>query len=290
MSLQNVSLIELAWELFKCQQTPDKIAAKINKDRSTIYRWLEGIRQYGIRRFLHKYQNAKKGRRQRSKTDPVIKARIYALRERYHQCYGEKIQYWLKHDYDINISVSTIYEVLGEKYQLRSKWKKNQKRSLVPKAENPRQVIQHDTVDFGQIFAYTAIDIFSRDAQIIMSSGLEGKDGAKALKEQMKYFKFCDLFQRDGGSEFEKEWDQAAKRYCDRIRTARPYRKNEQAYIESFNRTLRKECLGWRKYGRKDLKKVQLKVNEFLNFYNTQRPHLSLNLMSPKQYLSHLRS
>gem|GEM_PF-4538370 len=30
-----------------------------------------------------------------------------------------------------------------------------------------------------------------------------------------------------------------------RPRTGRPYKKNEQAYIESFNRIFRKEYLGW---------------------------------------------
>ena len=149
MPLQTVSLIELAWELFKCKQSPEEIALKVNKDRATVYRWLAGIKRSGIRRFLYRYRNAKKGRRQRRKTDPIIKARIYAIREKYHQCCGEKIQYWMNHDYEVKISVTTIYEILGEKYQLRSKYKqKNQKRGPVPTADAPRQVIQSDTVDF----------------------------------------------------------------------------------------------------------------------------------------------
>ena len=41
----------------------------------------------------------------------------YAIREKYRHCCGEKIQYWLNHDYGIKISVSTIYTILGEKYQ-----------------------------------------------------------------------------------------------------------------------------------------------------------------------------
>ena len=289
MSLQTVSLIELAWELFKCKQSPDDIAIKINKDRATVYRWITGIKQCGIRRFLHKYKQAKKGRRQKRKTDPITKARIYAIREKYRHCCGEKIQYWMWQDHQVKISVPTIYKILGEKYQLRARFKKNQPRGPVPKADAPRKVIQTDTVDFGDLYAYTAIDIFGRDAQVIMGTGLEGKDGAKALKQQMEYFESCDLIQRDGGSEFEKEWEQAAKQYCHKIRTSRPYRKNEQAYIESFNRTLRKECLGWRTYKKKDLKLIQARVDEFIKFYNHTRPHLSLNLMSPKQYLSHLR-
>jgi len=55
--------------------------------------------------------------------------------------------------------VTTIYKVLSEKYQLRSKWQKNQKRDPVPAAQAPREVLQMDTVLFGEIFAFTAIGI-----------------------------------------------------------------------------------------------------------------------------------
>lgn len=287
--MKNISIIELAWELYRSNVRPDEIASRLGKHRATIYRWLKAIKQSGIREFLRKYKQAKKGRRQRRKTDPVIKARIYAIREKYRNCCGEKIKYWMKKNYDVTISVATIYNILGEKYQLRSKWKKNEKRGPVPKASKQREVIQHDTVDFGNLYAFTSIDIFTREAQVVIRPKLEATDGVKALKEQMDYFKFSEMLQRDGGSEFKAEWNKQAKKYCHRIRTARPYRKNEQSYIESFNRTLRKECLGWAKYKRKDLRFIQEKVDKFLNFYNNERPHLSLNLQAPTEYLSHLR-
>jgi len=128
---------------------------------------------------------------------------------------------------------------------LRSKWKKNQVRGPIPKAAKPREVIQHDTVDFGELYAFTSVDIYTREAQVIVRPRLEAKDGSAALRQQMNYFQFAEMLQRDGGHEFKAEWNQQAKIYCNRIRTARPYKKNEQSYIESFNRTLRKECLGW---------------------------------------------
>jgi len=48
--------------------------------------------------------------------------------------------------------------------------------------------------------------------------------------------------QTDGGPEFKGSFAQRARAYCVRHRIARPYKKNEQAYIERFNRTLRKKC------------------------------------------------
>lgn len=287
--MQSISLIEHAWELHRSGVSPDEIARQIGKHRATVFRWFRKIKQVGIQEFLRRYERSKKGRRQKRKTNPITKLRIYKIREKYHHCCGEKIKYWLKHDYSITISVPTIYNILGEKYQLRSKWKKNQVRGPVPKAKKPREVIQYDTVDFGELFAYTSVDIFTREAQVVIRSALEALDGAVALKEQMSYFQFSDMLQRDGGHEFKAEWNEQARKYCNRVRTARPYRKNEQSYIESFNRTLRKECLGWRKYKKGDLRATQEQVDEFLDFYNNRRPHLSLNLQSPKEYLSHLR-
>jgi transposase InsO family protein len=132
------------------------------------------------------------------------------------------------------------------------------------------------------LFAFTAIDIFTREAWVVITTSLDARSGERALKEHFTYFNFTQMLQRDGGPEFKAEWQQAAVNYCNRIRTARPYKKNEQAYIESFNRTLRKECPGWIKYKRSDISRVKQKVLQFLDFYNNHRPHLSLNLATPK--------
>ncbi len=288
--MKSISLIEHAWELHKAGQSADAIASKVGKDRATVFRWFVGIRFKGIRKFLKDYEQAKKGRRQKRKTDPVIKQRIYVIREKYRHCCGEKIKYWMKVDHGVTISVSTIYRTLGQKYQLRPKYRpRNQKRGPVPTAVKPREVIQHDTVDFGGLFAFTSVDIFTREASVVMGLGLSGADGQQALKKQTQYFGHSELFQRDGGSEFEAEWEAEAKNHCLKIRTARPYKKNEQSYIESFNRTLRKECLGWADYKVSDLPRIQTQVNEFLDFYNNRRPHLSLNLLAPTVFKSHLR-
>lgn len=284
-----VSLVELAFDLHQVGVSPDEIAEKVGKHRATVYRWLAGIRLYGIRRYLERYRTAKKGRRQRRKTDPIMKDRIFKIREEFHHCCGEKIRYWMLKRYGNAPSLTTIYRILGEKYQLRSKWRRNTKRGPVPHAEKPREVIQTDTVDFGDVFAFTAVDICTREASVVLEPALDASAGADALHRQMVFFGSVGLLQRDGGPEFMAEWETAASRYAQRIRTARPYKKNEQAFIESFNRTLRKECLGWLKYRREQLPELRERVQQFLRFYNTERPHLSLEMSTPTDRLSHLR-
>jgi len=87
---------------------------------------------------LDHYQQAKTGSLQKRKIDVILKRRIWGIREKYHQCCGQKIQYFLQKEFGTQVSVTTIYKVLSEKYQLRSKWQKNKPRAPVPKAKSAR--------------------------------------------------------------------------------------------------------------------------------------------------------
>lgn len=148
--------------------------------RRTIIRWSQAIDRHGsLEAFLEEYQKAKKGDRQKRKIDPILKRRIWALRKKHHQCCGQKIQYFLQKEYGTQVSVTTICKVLSEKYQLHSKWQKNQKRGPVPAARAPREVLQMDTVLFGEVFAFTAIDIYTRESDVILRSALEAIDGKR---------------------------------------------------------------------------------------------------------------
>lgn len=286
----SVTKIKICYSLFKNGVSPEAIPAQLGIDRSTVYRWIRGFKRKGIQRFLRDYRDAKKGRKQPRKTTTLAKVRIFKIREEYKGCCGEKIRYILERDYGMKVSVATIYRILGEKYVLRSKWKKYSKRGYVRKGSKPREVLQTDTVDFGNLFAFTMIDTYTKEASVVMRPRLTAKDGQCALKEQLLAFGRIDHVQRDGGSEFKKEWQDYATKHIPSIRTARPYRKNEQAFIERFNGILRKECLGYAHYKKKDIQKIQERVNEFLVYYHTKRPHLSLNMKTPAEFaaMSHL--
>lgn len=284
--MNNTTKIITAWELYNQNIPKSHIAEHLGKNRETIHIWLNGIQQLGLGKFLSNYENAKKGEREKRQLDPILKRRIWDIREREKQCCGEKIQYFLKKEYGLKIATSTIYIALKEKYKLRSKWKKNTQRGFVPKAEKPREVIQMDSVDFGEVYAFTGIDIFTREVDVYIAPRLTARYGYKFLNISMdRVFKRTKLLQTDGGSEFKNEFKQNVLRYCDRHRIARPYKKNEQAYIESFNRTLRKECLGWRKYDQNDINKCQDLVKSFLYRYHNERPHMGLQMHTPNELL-----
>ena len=189
----------------------------------------------------------------------------------------------MQKEHQITLSVPKIYEVLAEKYTLRSKWTKNQTRGQLPEAEAPRQVVQMDTVHFGQVFAFTAVEIFSREADVLQRPSLLTVDGGAFLQFTLprRFDGFVQTIQTDSDSEFEAEFARTVPLFCRQHRIARPYKKNEQSFIESFNRTVWSEGLGWAKYRVEELPKLTHEVEAFSERYYYHRPHLVFNLMRP---------
>lgn len=281
--MNQLTKITLAWELYEQGVPKAHIAKQLGLSRETVHIWIRGIEEFGLLQFLDRYFNAKKGERVKRQIDPILKRRVWSIREREMDCCGQKIKYFLEKEYGQSPAVSKIYEILKEKYKLRSKWKKNQPRGPVPKAEKPREVIQMDTVDFGNIFAFTAVDIFSKEADVVLRPSLTSHDGAIFLDTcmQRRFNSHSDMIQSDGGPEFKDEFKKKVYQYTNRFRVARPYKKNEQSYIESFNRTVRKECLGWIKYKASEIPELTNLVDLFLMRYHYHRPHMGLGMKVP---------
>jgi len=214
--MNKLTKIALAWELYQNNTPKISIAEILNIHRETVGIWIDRIKKSpnGINDFLDKYVNAKKGERKKRKRDGLLKVRIYKIREENRDCCGQKIKMYLTQDYSSSPPVETIYKVLREKYQLRSKWKKNQPRGPVPKASYSRQVIQMDSMDFGSIFAFTGIDIFSKDVAVKLYLSLTSKDGEDFLHYAYQTrFKHSHLTQTDGGSEFKDHFKKNVFKY-----------------------------------------------------------------------------
>jgi len=283
MEVLQTTKITLTWELFESGVPKRHIAQRLGIHHETVGIWIAGIAKLGLVGFLDKYQTAKKGPRVKRRVDPILKRWVWGIREREADCCGQKILYFLEQEHGVRISVPKIYEILAEKYKIKSKWKKNQVRGPIPKATKAREVIQMDSVDFGEVFAFTGIDIFSKEADILIRPSLEAKDGQIFLHTCMerRFDNYSKIIQTDGGPEFKREFRKDVFNYCLRHRYARPYRKNEQSYIESFNRSLRKECLGWIKYKQSQVEELNNRVLNYLERYHYHRPHISLGMKPP---------
>jgi hypothetical protein len=281
--VNQLTKITIAWELYESGVPKSHIALKLGLNRETVHLWVKGISELGLLKFLDQYTNSKKGERVKRQIDPILKRRVWEIRDRELDCCGQKIKYFLEKEYGSSPAVSKIYEILAEKYQLKSKWKKNQLRGPVPEAFKPREVIQMDSIDFGQVFAFTAVDIFSREADVVLAPELTSGYGEYFLDTCMtrRFNGHSDMIQADGGSEFKDKFKKKVYTYTDRFRVSKPYKKNEQAYIESFNRTVRKECLGWVKYKPNQIPQLTQLVDIFLDRYHYHRPHIGKGMRPP---------
>jgi hypothetical protein len=76
------------------------------------------------------------------------------------------VTYFLEQEQDIVLSTPKIYERLAEKYTLHEHGsRKRKKRGPKPEATAPREVVQMDTVDFGRVLAFTAVDVLTPDVK-----------------------------------------------------------------------------------------------------------------------------
>ena len=186
--------------------------------------------------------------------------KIVDIRNQWGWC-GQKIQKELREVHHIRIGVATIYRWLHDRFTKTGVGvQRYRKHQAMIKAYAPRQVVEHDTVDLGELYAYTAIDIFTKEPSIYIGSNLEMQTGAAALAHHSHFYSFIARQQSDNGSEFQTAFKEAVEASGSIHRYARPYKKNEQAHIENFNKSLRNECFGKLYYKKEQLAAVRLQA------------------------------
>ncbi|NPV68119.1 MAG: DDE-type integrase/transposase/recombinase [Anaerolineae bacterium] len=99
-------------------------------------------------------------------------------------------------------------------------------------ASGPRQVVQVDTLDLGEVYAYTAIDTFTREAAVVIRPTRQATEGRAALVMLMQHFGWVQVLQTDGGSEFKAKCAESITHFATRHRIGLPYKKNEQPSLK----------------------------------------------------------
>ncbi len=93
------------------------------------------------------------------------------------------------------------------------------------------------------------------------------------------------MVQADNGPEFSSYFEQRLRGQGIQVRHSRLGRPNDNAHIERFNRTIQEECLGSRISSSTTTKSLQVKINKYLEHYNTKRVHLGIQLQTPAEML-----
>lgn len=124
---------------------------------------------------------------------------------------------------------------------------------------------------------------------IEVGQGLRGED-VVAVMERLKQMQHCIplRLQSDNGSEFiSKSLDRWAYENHVTMDFSRPGKPTDNALVESFNGSLRDECLNVHWF--LSLEDAQEKIEHWRQEYNQYRPHSSLNNQTPEEFIGSLQ-
>lgn len=218
-----------------------------------------------------------------------IVAHVLAVRRRLKRC-AEVVWQHLNLVLGVQVSLSSVRRILRRHYCFDGARKKrlrpdNPKR---PHITAPGQLVQTDTIHhvepYGnkRLYYYTVIDLYTRMTYVTMSTTLRQGLAAQAVLAAQTAFGFTfAMVQSDNGPEYSHYFEQVLQQNNIAVRHTRLGRPNDNAHIERFNRTIQTECIGY--YWRRSvpLHRQRNTLLEYIDYYNHERVHLSLQMQTP---------
>jgi len=265
-----------------------KVARHLGVHRTTIWRWcrLPGATDQRIKLVNRSCRPLSHPRQ----LNQLVIKRILELRWQLKRC--ATIIHAVLRCEGFKVSLASVGRVLARHNQVTRLYgrlgKTSRHRSPRPKVETPGSFIQLDTIHFAnwktkeRIYVYTLIDLRSRWAYAQYSERISPPDSAAfvAAAQAVAPFRFT-LIQTDNGQEFGSQFELRLKERGISQRRIRLGRKNDNAHIERFNRTLQDECLGrW-----PTASAIPDRLETYLEFYNTKRLHLGIQCKTPADVL-----
>ncbi len=162
-------------------------------------------------------------------------------------------------------------------------------RGALPEPTGPNQIWSMDFVSdelgWGQRFrVLTLVDHFSRESPALeVGVGMSGQLVTEVLDRVALTYGLPEVIRVDNGPEFtSKALDQWAYENGVRLDFIRPGKPVENAFIESFNASLRKECLNVHWF--QTIEEARQRIEQWRKEYNDYRPHSSLDNLTPAEY------
>jgi len=142
-----------------------------------------------------------------------------------------------------------------------------------------------DSLAYGRkIRIFNVIDTYSRECLLMdISVSFPSIEVIKQLEKIIKKRGMPKQIKLDNGPEYIskilKKWAQEKNIILAYIRPGKPY---ENGHIESFNGKFREEFLNRNIF--KSILEAKVLATNWKNYYNKERPHSSLNYMTPEEY------
>lgn len=288
------SRMDAVKEVLRDKRSISQVARRYGCYRSTIYRWLAKYETLNREYVLSGFNSRRiPTQSSRPKTSPAslpewLVEAIVALRKEINRC--AEVVWAEAKKRGLRISLSSVRRIIKRKNLQRtvSKWKRYRKFSKRPRADHPGALIEVDTVHFHhpitkkRFYGTSVIDVYSRMGYVFLHEYLYQYLSVQAVLEAREYFGIeFETVQSDNGLEFGKKFQDEMQRRGINYRHTRVRRPNDNAHVERFNRTLREECLGSHLPMRETLEESTDRLRNWLDFYNANRIHLGIELMTP---------
>lgn len=129
------------------------------------------------------------------------------------------------------------------------------------------------------------LDLFSRECLAIeVDTSLSGLRVARVLERLIESRNIPKSITMDNGTEFtSKIFDQWTYEKGIKLNFIQPGKPTQNGFVESFNGKFRDECLNENWF--LSLNHAKKLIEEWRIDYNTQRPHSSLNNLTPQEYV-----
>lgn len=215
---------------------------------------------------------------------------VYAVleyRQRYQRCAEVLHHLLLKDGYEL--SLSSVKRILKRHGCTRySKWKKWHTYSPRPMPEKPGILVEIDTIHDGyhddRLYLYTMLDVCTRWAHAWPVEHISTHESLRFVKEARGIVPFpIGTLQSDHGPEFSKWFTKQCVLEGLEHRHSRVRKPTDNGHLERFNRTIQEECL---RYVPRSISAYREAVSEYLEWYNTGRPHMALNMLTPAEVIT----
>lgn len=267
-------------------------------NRETLRAWINRLSIQGLAGLNDKSHRPK---RTRTSTTPLsVSDEIVRIRR--------ESPYYSKYKIAVLLSVrvhpSTVGRILKRKGLISTRLSTKRTRAAKhPKKRFPRDIlitkpgslVQIDTkhlskTDGQKLYQFTAIDVLTKIRVLWVSASISSKAAAEFLRIVMAALPFkVHAVQTDNGSEFHKHFDQLCTKLQLTHYYSEPRSPKQNSYVERSHLT---DDLEFYQQGnmRNLLEHLLPLIKAWEYKYNFQRPHQSLNYLTPMQYFEKHRN
>lgn len=260
----------------------EEVGRRFGVGSSTVCKWVKKAQKIGFHPIPT--QSSRPHHHSKQLSDDLV-WKIFQQRIKNRRC-SEVVHQELLNQ-GIKTSLSSVKRTLDRHGLLkkRSPWKRYHPPVNRPYPLKAGDLVEIDTIHRmidkkKRLYVFVLIDVYSRWIYAKCYGKMNSRICVNFVREAERHTPFrFNMLQSDHGPEFGKWF---VSRISKKHRYTRIGKPNDNAHIERVNRTIQEECID---KVETNVRKINCALKKYLQYYNHERLHLSLNLKTPNQLL-----